>query len=226
MTEITLDIDRDLNISVTKPENLVLYDNINYNGRVMFPFLPKIRTSFLIVIIGIFIFTSSKSYPCACGCNIFSVGNRWMMASSSGYKFSLQYSYMNQSRNWNNQASAAAYLNEDKEIRTSFYTMGLQLMPSREWGIMLEVPIWNRYFKTIDENDNPVSTDHSSLGDIRISGVYTGLSEDMSTGLTLGVKLPMGPIDQSLFDRDTQIGSGTTDLLVGGYRMEQNTAWG
>ena len=186
----------------------------------------KLRVSVFIFITTIFLLTSSQTLACACGCNIFSVGNKWMMAINSGFKFSLQYSYMNQSTNWNNQVSAPAYLNEDKGIRTSFYTMGFQYMPSREWGIMLEVPVWNRYFKTVDEDENPVSTDHSALGDIRITGVYTGLSEDMSTGITLGVKLPTGPIDQSLFDRDTQIGSGSTDILIGGYRMEQNTNWG
>jgi hypothetical protein len=41
----------------------------------------------------------------------------------------------------------------------------------------------------------------------------------MSTGLTLGLKLPTGSFTASGFDRDTQLGSGTTDLLVGGYHL-------
>jgi hypothetical protein len=56
--------------------------------------------------------------------------------------------------------------------------------------------------------------------------MYTGLSEDMSTGLQFGLKLPTGAFNQSLLDRDTQIGTGTTDLLLGGYQMGQENGWG
>jgi len=56
--------------------------------------------------------------------------------------------------------------------------------------------------------------------------MYSGISEDMSTALLFGVELPTGATNQSGFDRDTQIGSGTTDLLLGGYRMGQESSWG
>ena len=39
----------------------------------------------------------------------------------------------------------------------------------------------------------------------------------MSTGLIFGVKLPTGDWKFAGFDRDTEIGSGSTDVLVGGY---------
>jgi len=49
-------------------------------------------------------------------------------------------------------------------------------------------------------------------------GMYTGFSEDMSIGVTFGVKLPTGPFNASpLLDRDTEPGTGTTDLLLGGF---------
>ena len=57
------------------------------------------------------------------------------------------------------------------------------------------------------------------MGDIRLKGIYTGFSDDLSSGLTIGVKLPTGSFttDADVVDRDTQIGSGSTDLLLGAF---------
>ncbi len=166
------------------------------------------------------------STACACGCNVFSVGSMWMMPYSSGLTMALTYNYMDQRTDWSGWNSAATNLNSDKEIRTSFYTLGLQYMESRDWGMMIEIPVWDRFFTTADNLGNIASAEHVSIADIRITGIYTGLSEDMSTGILLGLKLPTGPFNLSLLDRDTQIGTGTTDLLVGGYKMGQENGWG
>jgi hypothetical protein len=163
---------------------------------------------------------------CACGCNMFTVGNRWSMPVAQEMNLYLKYDYMNQSRNWGEWNSAPADLNEDREIRTNFFTAGIQEMFDRTWGVGLEVPVWDRYFRTTNEEGNPASVSHMSMGDARILGRYTGVEEDMSTGLLLGVKLPTGSFTQSGFDRDTQIGTGTTDLLLGAYRMGQEKQWG
>ena len=48
--------------------------------------------------------------------------------------------------------------------------------------------------------------------------MYTGLSEDMSTGLLAGVKVPTA-MAYPPCDRDTQIGTGSTDLLLGAYHL-------
>jgi hypothetical protein len=56
-----------------------------------------------------------------------------------------------------------------------------------------------------------------SVGDIEVVGMYTGFFEDMSTGVTFGLKLPTGTYTADGLDRDTQIGSGSTDLLLGGF---------
>lgn len=47
--------------------------------------------------------------------------------------------------------------------------------------------------------------------------MYTGLSEDMSTGLLGGIKVPSGWYTYPHVDRDNQIGTGSTDLIVGAY---------
>lgn len=169
---------------------------------------------------------SSRALACACGCNAFTVGTMWNMPTTSGFSISLHYDYMNQSQDWGAWHHASPEVSDDKDIRTSFYTLGFQYMPTREWGFMVEAPVWDRYFETIGNGGKIAAVDHTSLGDVRITSIYTGLSEDMSTGLQFGVKLATGPTDQSLMDRDTQIGSGSTDLLLGGYRMGQENGWG
>lgn len=179
----------------------------------------------MFVFIGIFVIPA-VAFACACGCNVFTVGNRWMMPTSVGFRAFLQYNFMDQSRNWSNWQSAPADANDDQEIRTNFYTLGLQYMMDRDWGIMAEAPMWNRYFRTIDDDGDLASATHTSFGDVRLMGMYTGISDDMSTGLQIGLKLPTGPFNESLLDRDTQIGTGTTDLLLGGYRMGQENGWG
>ena len=168
----------------------------------------------------------AKGTACACGCNVFTVGARWNMPTMPGMGLSLQYDYMNQGTNWGNWNSAPAESNSDQQIRTHFVTLGLRAMASRDWGFMLEAPVWNRYFRTLDDDGNIASAQHTSLGDVRVTGMYTGLSEDMSTGVQFGLKLPTGSFTESLLDRDTQIGTGTTDLLLGGYRMNQEEGWG
>ncbi len=49
--------------------------------------------------------------------------------------------------------------------------------------------------------------------------MYTGLSEDMSLGLLAGFKLPTGDHTYNDFDRDTSLGTGSTDLLLGAYKI-------
>ena len=85
-----------------------------------------------------------------------------------------------------------------------------------------------RYFKGTDQNGNIASRSWNQLGDIRIEGIYTGFSADLSSGLTFGLKLPTGDYsyDPALVDRDTQIGMGSTDILLGGFhRGHLNEAW-
>ena len=138
----------------------------------------------------------------------------------------LLYDYMDQRTNWSEWRTAASNLNSDMELRTNFYTLGMQYMANRDWGVMIEVPVWDRYFLTTDETGITASAEHTSLADVRVMGMYTGLSEDMSMGILFGLKLPTGSFSQSLLDRDTQIGTGTTDVLFGAYKMGQEDGWG
>ena len=131
----------------------------------------------------------------------------------------LQYAYQDQNRNWSGTSQAPAANNDDKEIETHFVTLGLQYMFNQKWGFQAELPFDYRHFTGTDDNGNIATHNWSQLGDIRIEGIYTGFFADLSAGVTFGLKLPTGSYteDPDLVDRDTQIGTGSTDLLLGGF---------
>jgi len=131
---------------------------------------------------------------------------------------------MNQNGNWSGSSSAPAANNADQQIRTSFVTASMLYMFTRSWGISVEAPYWNRLFRTADDAGDIVGFTHSALGDVRVRGTYAGFSADLSTGITAGLKLPTGDYKYANFDRDTEIGTGSTDLLLGAYHIGSLTA--
>jgi hypothetical protein len=158
-------------------------------------------------------------WACACGCGVFDVGTSAMLPTHPGGMAYFEYDYMNQNQNWSGNSKTSNDNNPDKQIRTNFFTAGLLYMRDRKWGYEAELPYTNRYFSTTDANGGQTSFTLSAIGDIRVKGVYTGFSDDMSTGLTFGIKLPSGDYSYPNFDADTEIGTGSTDLLLGGYHM-------
>ena len=158
-------------------------------------------------------------WACACGCGVFDVGVSKMMPTQPGGFVSVEYDFMNQNQNWSGNRKASGDNNSDKDIRTDFFTGSVEYMLDRSWGYMVEAPVWARHFETTDDNGVVGGFDHGAVGDIRVKGVYTGFSSDMSNGLTFGLKLPTGSFNTPDFDRDTQIGTGSTDLLLGGYHL-------
>jgi hypothetical protein len=156
---------------------------------------------------------------CACGCGVFEVGTASLFPKGGGGTAWLEYDFQDQYLNWHATHIASAGANSDKVLRTHFLTLGAQYMFNRKWGMMLEVPYTDRFFKTDTGGGQIGGFNFNSIGDIRIQGMYTGLSEDMSTGLLAGVKVPSGWWTYPHADRDTQIGSGGTDLLLGAYHL-------
>jgi hypothetical protein len=176
----------------------------------------------------------SVSWGCACGCGVFDVGTSSMIPQGPGGMAFVEFDFQDQTRNWSNTGPAPTADNGDREIRTDFTTYGLQYMFNRTWGFQAEIPYDFRDFKTVGgPTGNTVQTvKWSCLGDIRLEGIYTGFSEDMSSGLTFGLKLPTGDFTHNDaygdVDRDTEIGTGSTDALLGGYTrhaLTSNNYW-
>jgi hypothetical protein len=175
---------------------------------------------FSAVLFSLFLFVPSFVSACACGCGVFDIQTGSMLPTKPGRTAFLEYDYMDQNKNWSRATRSSDDLNGDKRIETHFVTAGLHEMIDRKWGYQVEVPYWNRRFVKASDADGSIGTfDHGAVGDVRVRGVYAGLSDDMSTGLTFGLKLPTGDFENPNFDRDTQIGTGSTDLLLGAYRM-------
>jgi len=165
--------------------------------------------------------TPGLSWACACGCGIFDVGTPSLLPKGSGGTSWMEYDFMNQYINWHATQPSAGKNNADKQIKTNFITAGTQYMFNRNFGAMVTVPYTIRTFRTVSDDDpNRINEyNHSNFGDVRIWGMYTGLQEDMSLGLLAGFKLPTGDHVYNDFDRDTSIGTGSTDLLLGAYKF-------
>jgi hypothetical protein len=146
-----------------------------------------------------------------------------MLPQGPGGMIFAEYDYMDQNMNWSNGSPAPAANNGDKDIRTSFTTLGFQYMFNRQWGIQTELPYDFRHYSATGGG----SVSWSSVGDVRLEGIYTGFLPDMSAGVTFGVKLPTGNDTHdmnTILDRDTELGTGSTDLLLGGfYRHSLNS---
>lgn len=174
---------------------------------------------------GVFLLSMSpeQGLACACGCGVFDVATSSMFPTGAGGMAFAELDYQNQHTDWSGNHEVSSADNGDKQIATYFMTAGLQYMFNRAWGIQGELPYWNRTFKTdVNYPSSPpdiVATKWSDIGDIRVRGIYTGFSEDLSTGITFGLKLPTGnyTYNPSVVDRDSQIGTGSTDILLGGF---------
>lgn len=174
------------------------------------------------------------TWACACGCGVFDVGAATLMArptdSESGFSAWFRYNYANQNQNWEYSSKAPASDNKDKQITTSFFTAGGLYMINRDWTLMAELPVYYRSLTTTDDGtvNGPAGSIYTGylteMGDLQLTGVYTGFLSDMSLGLTFGLVLPTGDytgptgaLGGAEFDRDTLPGSGATSLTIGGY---------
>ena len=178
----------------------------------------KTKLAILFLIIAFIGLTPNLVWACACGCQVFDVGTNSMFPSGQGGTIFEEYDFMDQTHNWSKSSKSSDDNNDDKQIRSSFINTGFQYMFNRSWGIEAELPYDHRYFTTTDDDTGDiVHFTNSATGDMRIRGIYTGFSEDMSTGLTFGLKVPTGDWKAAGFDRDTEIGSGSTDALIGAF---------
>lgn len=183
-----------------------------------------IKNFFLAIILNI-LFFSSSALACACGCGISNIGTSSLLPNCHGGIAFLQYDHIKQDTNWHKKAKSSNH-NHNEVIDTKTVTAGMQYMFNREWGTMVRIPYVTRYIDKMDHNDmghmenmNIYRTRHSDIGDIRINGIYSGIFNDMSTGITFGLKLPTGATKDSNFNRGSQIGSGSTDSILGIYHL-------
>ena len=174
--------------------------------------------------LALIILVPSQALACACGCAVFDVGSSALLPKEGDHGGGIVYfewDYSNQNQNWSGVSAAPAANNGDKHILTNWFVVGTNYMINRDWGFNVRIPTANRAFTTDDNYPAPppdIETYNvSTVGDIELTGMYTGFSKDMSKGIMFGLQLPTGNWRAYGFDRDTQIGTGATSLVLGGF---------
>jgi hypothetical protein len=155
---------------------------------------------------------------CACGHGVLNVGTSSLIPNQQGGIAFVQYDNITQRRNWRGENKSDEH-NHDKRIETQIVTAGAQYMFNRDWGATIRVPYVARYIEKSVHHEEVAPTKHSDVGDIRINGIYSGFFDDMSTGITFGLKLPTGSTKNSGFELNTQIGTGSTNSILGAYHI-------
>ncbi|HEY3644579.1 MAG TPA: hypothetical protein VGM16_04505, partial [Gammaproteobacteria bacterium] len=65
---------------------------------------------------------TAEAQACACGCGVFSVGTSALLPDGEGATAFLEYDFLNQTENWSGSSSSPGALNDDKNVRSDFYT--------------------------------------------------------------------------------------------------------
>ena len=160
------------------------------------------------------------------------------LGTHPGFMADLSYNYLNQSQQrYGSNTAPSTLINslmaagQEIEEYTTTRTITASLnYASETWGISAQFPLVHRTHGTFG-NTLPMGSSYSSstdsgIGDIRIIGRYTGFSEEKSSGIIAGIKLPTGSTNANFnagaaantpLDRSLQIGTGSTDLILGGF---------
>lgn len=174
-----------------------------------------------------------------CGCTLNTdLGNQGV-EGGKGWRLEFRYDLVDQTELREGSSGVVVPLPAAEEVeqrtRNAYYDFGLDYGFNRAWGVNLQLPFVGRLHSTYDTGDSALSkSDYThDLGDVKLTGRYTGFSPDMSSGLLVGLKLPTGATDERFssgpdagmrLDPTLQPGSGTTDLLLGGYHFDELAA--
>ena len=168
------------------------------------------------------------------------------VSTHPGFSADLSYNYINQNQQRLGTGTAStAQINarntaatpQEIEDYTTTRTITASLNYSSDtWGVNTQLPFVQRTHGTFGNTGGWPSTtaaagyassSDNSIGDVRVIGRYTGFSTDKTAGIIAGIKLPTGgtnanfntstPAAPAPVDRSLQIGTGSTDLILGGF---------
>lgn len=193
--------------------------------------------SFVPILLLVALFVAPRAHACsACGCTLSSDWASQGLASSRGWRVDLRYDFFEQDQLREGTDSVArsgfTYPNA-REVQR--YTINRNAMLAldyginSQWAVNVALPWFDRAHATIAAGDTDVSTSQDrGIGDLRVIGRYLGLDAQRHTGLEFGLKLPTGNFDSPFrsgarqgdaLDRGLQLGTGTTDALLGIYNF-------
>ncbi|MFN7958936.1 MAG: hypothetical protein U0P46_11535 [Holophagaceae bacterium] len=198
-----------------------------------------------LVLLGLLLAAAPAAHACgACGCTLHSDWATQGFGVKPGWRFDLRYDTFNQDqlRAGTRSVDRGSFeIPNEMEIQEKTLnrnlTATLDYSRNVDWGLALVIPVFSRYHATIAEGDtDPTFSRGTGLGDVRLLGRYQGFSDSHAFGVQFGLKLPTGGTRQAFnagvragepLDRGLQLGSGTTDLLLGAYGFgELAQDWG
>ena len=174
----------------------------------------------------------------SCGASFCMANTNWNLqgfAPEAGFRVELRYEYIKQDdlRSGSDRVAFGQIPRHHDEIKTINRNLLAEIdyTIDKDWGVAASVPVVDREHAHIHNHRGAQlleEWDFTRLGDVRVQGRRQWMAEDAAThglsfyGLNLGLKLPTGDKDVrnangERAERSLQPGSGTTDLLFGGY---------
>ncbi len=156
------------------------------------------------------------------------------LAAMDGFRFDLRFDLLNQNQLRSGSGTPATWpiAPHEQEVYTKTLAYNVTYDYSKgPWGVNVQVPWLDRTHATNGFAYNGTDDGTSSrqgFGDVKVMGRFMGVLKNRSLGLQLGLKLPTGSFQQTFnggaiagapLDRGLQLGTGTTDLLVGAYHF-------
>ena len=188
------------------------------------------------IAVGIFaIFPASAVLACAsCGCSLSSDWDSQGVSFSPGLKLDLRYDFLNQNQYRNGTKSVtydpSTHAENELYTKTQYFTAGIDYSFANAWGVNVQLPWIDRQHATngtppIDPTVPTTLQNTQAFGDARVVFRYAGFA-DRHFGVQWGLKLPTGSHTETFssggsagvqVDPGLQPGTGSTDLLVGGF---------
>ena len=188
-----------------------------------------------------------QAYACAsCGCSLNTDYGTQGMSNAGGWTLDMRYDYVNQNqlRSGTGKISNAAAASTIKPngdpaevegyTKNKYLTASIDYNDGEKWGITAHLPYISRDHMTygttlapINPGNDNYQSKNSGLGDIKLIGRYFGWADEKDWGLQFGLKLPTGRFDgvdssgTNPVDTGLQLGTKTTDLILGAYKFGQ-----
>lgn len=194
--------------------------------------------------------SGSDAFACAsCGCTLSTDWGSQGVSTKEGFSADLSETYINQNQliygnSKPTDAQVQNLYNNNQEIETSTMTQTTTVAlnyNSDTWGVGVQVPYLHRTHGTNGQTTNGVIGENytesadSGLGDVKVIGRYSGFSDDKTTGLIAGVKFATGNTNANFtsgvnagspLDAGLQLGTGSTDIILGAYTSGTVSTYG
>lgn len=167
----------------------------------------------------------------SCGSAFCSINTAWDVqgvAAQPGTSLDLRYEFIKQDQLRAGSGKTSVDAGEATEIRSINRNLvaSLDYATASGWGVTASLPLVARsHDHVINDTQEAEAWNFTELGDMRVVGHYrfpVAAFQASSYGIDFGAKLPTGRTDianadNSVAERALQPGSGSTDLIVGGF---------